>query len=409
VSGDATIRDNALTIAGPGDVVVRATQAGTDTIAPASAEIKISGALRAAQTLTFTPPTSKLTGDAPFTLSATSSTGLPVAFALVSGPAKLEGNVVTLTGAAGTVMVRASQAGNETTEPIEVTRSIAVDKAPSSRLANVSSRLQVSDGDAARTFITGFVIAGATPQRVLIRAAGPALAAFGVQSPLPNPRLRLFDATGVVLEENDDWSGADVSATARQVGAFALSDGSRDAAIVRTLAPGPYTVHVLASGGTGIALAEIFDASDPTGATRPPLANLSTRGFVGADEAQLGAGCVISGTVSKRVLIRGVGAALAGFGVAGALTDPVLTVYRESVVLATNDDWQTPVPLAGMSAPATAAEISAAATASGAFPLASGSKDAAVVLTLAPGAYTAFVSGANRMTGVALIEIYEVP
>jgi hypothetical protein len=62
-----------------------------------------------------------------------------------------------------------------------------------------------------------------------------------------------------------------------------------------------------------------------------------------------------------------------------------------------------------MSAPATAAEISAAATASGAFPLASGSKDAAVVLTLAPGAYTAFVSGANRMTGVALIEIYEVP
>jgi hypothetical protein len=409
VNGSATIRDNVLVVTGPGPVVVRASQAGNETMQPASAEITISGARRMAQSVSFAPPSSKLSNEAPFVLVATATSGLPVAFTLVSGPASLSGDTLTLNGASGTVVVRAAQAGNETTEPVEVTRTITVEAAPSSRLANVSARLQVSDDDANRTFISGFVVAGTAAQRVLIRATGPALAAFGVRTPLANPRLRLFDVAGHLIEENDDWNGADISATAGQVGAFPLSVGSHDAAIVRMLSPGAYTVHIMAGGGAGVALAEIFDASDATGGTRPPLVNLSTRGYVDTGEAQMGAGFVIAGPIDKRVLVRAVGPTLGSLGVTSALRDPTLTVYKSETIVARNDDWEIALPLAGVVKPAGPEEIPAATAASGAFALPAGSRDSALVLVLAPGAYTALVSGANGATGVALIEVYELP
>ena len=65
----------------------------------------------ASQTITFGALANKASGDAPFTVSATASSGLAVSFSIVSGPASVAGNTITLTGA-GTVVVRASQAGN---------------------------------------------------------------------------------------------------------------------------------------------------------------------------------------------------------------------------------------------------------------------------------------------------------
>ena len=87
-----------------------------------------------------------------------------------------------------------------------------------SRLINVSSRLQVADGNAEHTVIMGFAIRGTGQQRLLVRGVGPGLVEFGVETPLPNPRLRLFDAAGNILRENDDWSGTEVSATASAMG-----------------------------------------------------------------------------------------------------------------------------------------------------------------------------------------------
>ena len=112
------------------------------------------------------------------------------------------------------------------------------------------------------------------------------------------------------------------------------------------------------------------------------------------------AGLVVSGTESKRVLIRGVGPTLAGFGVGGALADPVLTVLRDSTTVAANDDW---------SEQANAGEIAMATQQAGGFPLASGSRDAALLITLPPGAYTVQLAGFNGTTGVGLIEAYELP
>ncbi|WP_158267547.1 T9SS type A sorting domain-containing protein [Adhaeribacter arboris] len=81
------------------------------------------------QTVTFEPIINKTLGEAPFALSATASSGLPITFKVVSGPAKVQGNVVTLTGI-GTVTVKASVAGNGTYQPADTTRTFEVE-APS--------------------------------------------------------------------------------------------------------------------------------------------------------------------------------------------------------------------------------------------------------------------------------------
>ena len=107
---------------------------------------------------------------------------------------------------------------------------------------------------------------------------------------------------------------------------------------------------------------------------------------------------MVTGNSPKTLLIRGIGPALTAFGVAGALADPELTIYQDSKVITTNEGW------------ANSAAIAAAAIKTGAFALSSGSKDAAVLLTLSPGAYSAQIKSAkNAPSGVALIEIYELP
>jgi hypothetical protein len=138
---------------------------------------------------------------------------------------------------------------------------------------------------------------------------------------------------------------------------------------------------------------------------RGTLINVATRAQVGANDEVLIGGFVVQGSGSKPVLVRAAGPALAGFGVEGALADPVLRIFAGGSVAAENDDWGRPV---GGGAPAGGAEIAAAAASVGAFPFASGSADAAVLVSLPPGAYTAVVEGARGATGTGLVEAYEV-
>jgi len=131
VSGPATISGNTITLGGTtGTVTVRATQAGNalwNAATPVERSFTVSAPGLLSQTITFNPLPNRVTTDAPFALSAAASSGLPVAFTLVSGPATLSGNLVTLTGATGTVSVRASQAGNAQYNPAaDVTRSFGV-------------------------------------------------------------------------------------------------------------------------------------------------------------------------------------------------------------------------------------------------------------------------------------------
>ncbi|MEY2879745.1 MAG: hypothetical protein RLZZ15_2125, partial [Verrucomicrobiota bacterium] len=108
----------------------------------------------------------------------------------------------------------------------------------------------------------GFVIGGANPITVLIRAVGPTLAtAFGVGGTIEDPKLEVADSAKAIVAANDNWGGTAALTTAfAQVGAFPLSATSKDAAVLVTLKPGNYNVQVTpASGATGTGLVEIYE------------------------------------------------------------------------------------------------------------------------------------------------------
>ncbi len=131
-----------------------------------------------------------------------------------------------------------------------------------------------------------------------------------------------------------------------------------------------------------------------------PLVNMSNRTMVPAGGNTI-AGLVIGGAVPRKILSRAVGPGLTPFGITGVLSNPKMTIYRGNEIVATNDDWS--------SDPAKKAELEAAFTASGAFGLAAGSSDAAMVATLPPGVYTVVVSGVNPSeSGNVILETYYI-
>lgn len=278
-------------------------------------------------------------------------------------------------------------------------------------LANISTRGVVGSGSG--VLIAGLVIGGTTPKTVLIRAAGPALADFGVTGALADPTLSIVNGQSTVVAQNDNWeiggNSAAIVAASTRLGAFQFKTGSRDAAVLATLPPGSYTAIVSGVGGaTGVALVETYDA-DPDAATSRTrkLVNIATRGQVGTGENVLIAGLVVTGPGPHTYLIRAVGPTLtrAPFNISDALRDPVLQIYQGATLLRENDDWD--VPVSGQQ------DLRDAATRVGAFSLqevrSNSGLDAVMLVTLQPGSYTAKVSGFQGATGVALVEIYEMP
>lgn len=268
-----------------------------------------------------------------------------------------------------------------------------------SGLVNLSARARVGTG--AAVVIPGISVRGDKPKQLLIRAAGPGLAAFGVGGTLANPTLSVFTAAGERVLTNDNWNEVPdvpaLRAATGSLGAFALPEGSSDAAMLVTLPPGSYTVQV-AGGGTGtaaqgVALVEVYEAD----ANPSTLVNLSCRAQVGTGGDILIAGFTVGGTQPKRVLIRGIGPTLGTLGVSGALADPKLEVIRQGsdVALASNDNWD--------------ASLAPAFASVAAFALNPNSRDAALIATLPPGSYTAQVSGVGNSTGIAIVEVYELP
>jgi hypothetical protein len=117
-------------------------------------------------------------------------------------------------------------------------------------------------GTGANALTPGFVIGGTGSKRVLIRAVGPGLAAFGVPGTVADPQLTVIPlGLNVTVARSDDWGGtAELKAAFASAGAFGLDDNSKDAAVVVRLPPGGYSVVVAgASGATGTALVEVYD------------------------------------------------------------------------------------------------------------------------------------------------------
>lgn len=321
---------------------------------------------------------------------------LPPGLSFVPAPilGTVRARAPTITGTptqAGNYTVRVQGfglAGNGQPEPIEFAITGGEPAADVPRLANLSVRTSLAAG---QTLIVGVVVGGGA-RNVLVRAAGPALVAFGLGAAMADPRLELYNDKAALVFSNNDWGTgpASLAATFASVGAFAFAGGSRDAAFVQSL-DAAYSVQVQGTG-PGVVLVEAYDTGTPSAAR---LLNVSARNRVGTGDDILIAGFNIAGTSPKTLLIRAVGPKLGAFGVTGFLADPRLEVYGSGgVLVAENDNW----------APALAPTFAAV----GAFALDPGSRDAALQAALAPGSYTVQVRGADGGTGEALIEIYEV-
>ncbi|MEO5717815.1 MAG: PQQ-dependent sugar dehydrogenase [Chthoniobacterales bacterium] len=251
-------------------------------------------------------------------------------------------------------------------------------------IANLSTRLSVGTND--NVLIGGFIVTGSDDIKVVLRGIGPSLPLPGT---LPNPRIELHDSTGALISSNDDWmNGPDKD----QIAALGLApDNAAESALLASLAPGAYTTIMSDAGGaTGNGLVELF-ATNPAALANP--ANVSTRGFVQTDDDVMIGGFILTGTESRRLLLRAIGPSLGAAGVSNPLLDPTLELHDENgAILSSNNDWRE------------TQESDIAAT--GLAP--TDDREAAIVLDLAPSSYTAIVRGANGGTGVALVEVYDL-
>jgi hypothetical protein len=254
------------------------------------------------------------------------------------------------------------------------------------KLQNISTRLNVLTGE--NVLIGGFIVTGDTAKEVIIRAIGPSI--IGLSGLLADPVLELHKPDGSVVT-NDNWKDtqqAEIEAT----GIPPTNDN--ESAIVDTLDPGNYTAIVSGkNGGTGIALVEIYDLDQFLG---PIMANISTRGLVDIDDNVMIGGFIVGPIDSglADVLIRAIGPSLSDFGIDHPLLDPLLELHDvNGATIATNDNWkesqQTEIEATGI--PPTE------------------DSESALIQTLATGNYTAIVRGMGNTTGVALVEIYNLP
>ena len=342
------------------------------------------------QVITFDPPGNRNISDGPFTLAASASSGLAIHFLSVTpSVCTVSGASVTL-AALGICTIRATQAGdsNYSVAP-QVERTFRVVGTPSGagpRLGNISTRMQVLSGD--DVLIGGFVISGAG-KTVVVRARGPSLGSAGVSNALANPRLRLYAGQSMVAS-NDDWQTGSSASVLQSIGLAPAEP--LESAILVTLPNGAYTAIVDGAGGaTGVGIVEVFEVDR----AEIPLINISTRGRVLTGEDVMIAGWVIEGTSPLTVVVRARGPSLAAFGVPGLLANPMLQLFRSSdqSQVAVNDDW---------GAASNAPQLSA----SGFAP--SNAQEAAILITLQPGAYTAMVTGVGGTTGVAIVEVFAV-
>lgn len=252
------------------------------------------------------------------------------------------------------------------------------------RFANIATRPSV--GTAENVLIGGFIVSGAHPKDVIVRALGPSLQVNGLPLPgaLADPTIELHGPNGLMVT-NDNRMGSPNKGQITAAGR--APNDPKESAIFATLAPGDYTAVVAGAGGTtGIGLVEAYDLSTAPAPSR--FANISSRGFVGTGDDVLIGGIIVRGAAAQPIVFRAIGP---GVGVSGALPDPTLDIHdANGALIGANDNWRS--------------DQEAELTASGLAP--GNNLDAALIATLPLGDYTAVVTGADGTTGVALVEAF---
>ena len=226
-------------------------------------------------------------------------------------------------------------------------------------------------------------------RRVLIRGLGPALDGY-VPNAIRNPKIALsINGAPTPLEVNDDWADAD---NADEIATLKHQPkNEKESAILRTLEPGIYNVHLSGSGGTeGIGMFQVYAVE---GGGNGELKGLAAQGQVGTNnQVQFGA-FTITGA-PRKVLIRGLGPALDGY-VPGAIGDPKIALSLNGALapLEVNDDWADADNVAEIMAlkhqPKNPTE-------------------SAILRTLEPGIYNVHLSGSGGSTGIGMFQVYAV-
>jgi hypothetical protein len=305
----------------------------------------------------------------------------------------------------------------------------------SSKLANISTRAFVSTGN--DIVIAGIMLGNNGGNgNVVIRGLGPSLSAFGVSPVLANPTIELRDRNGTLLISNNNWQ--DNAAQAAEISAAGLAPSNpNEAAIAANVPPDVYTTLLAGlNNTTGIGIVEVYDrnaapgptpgptptpglsasptatpaptvtptpTTTPGGTPTPPpsptpiaalanvLGRLSTRAQVNTDQQVLLSAFAVTGSGTKKVLVRALGPSLAG--VAGRLANPTLELRDSNgSLISANDNWRSTQQ----------AEIEATGQAP------SNDLESALVATISPGNYVAIVQGINGTTGAGKADIIDV-
>lgn len=358
--------------------------------------LNLSIALALLSTIAFAPPLAANTAGT-ITLSWNANTESDIAgyhlhYGTASAPYKQELTVATTSavvsnltdGATYTFAVTAyNTAGEESAYSQPVSYTVGSDRVvPPAILANLSTRAVVEAGQ--DVMIGGFIVEGVVPKKVALRALGPSLAAAGVAGAISDPSLQLVDAAGTVVASNDDWNVA-----GEQIQSYGLAPGdARESALVATLSPGAYSAIVTGKGGaSGVGLFEVYDLDVDFGR----VANISTRSRVESGDDVMIGGFIMTGIAGNEVIVRAIGPSLAALGVTDVLADPSLELYDSNgTLIESNDNWRSTQE----------SQIIDTNLAP------SDNREAAIVTTLVPGAYSTIVRSANGVSGIALVEVY---
>lgn len=306
----------------------------------------------------------------------------------------------------GTYRVKVETPNGFATSSLATVNVSAVTTSAATRMTGLSTRGIAGSGS--RTMTVGFTISGGGPRRILVRGKGPKLASYGVANTVADPILRVFSGT-TQIGTNDNWQdggqGPALATAFTDAGLDSFDGGSKDAALIMTLAPGTYTAQVVpANGVEGIALIEAYDL-DATTAPAGRFLGLSTRGQSDTGGNALTGGLIVAGAAPRTFLIRALGDSLNQYGVTGTLDDPTITLYSlagGAQKLRVNDDWDSPEFLQPkLTATATALSLANASP--------TDRQESVMQVTLPPGPYTIEVRGLAETTGVTLLEVYEVP
>jgi len=248
---------------------------------------------------------------------------------------------------------------------------------------NLSTRARV--GTDANVLIAGFIISGADAKRVILRALGSSLS-LGEMDVLADPVLELHAPGGTIMT-NDNWRDTQEQEI---IDTTLQPPADQESAIVATLNPGSYTTVVRGKdNGSGLGLVELYDLDQ----VASELANISSRGFVAAGDDVMIAGLIFSGENNATAVVRGLGPSLSQFGIGDSLQDPILDLYdANGAVIASDDDWRD--------SQEAALEASTLAPAD--------DREAAVLVQLTAGAYTAVLRGKDGTQGIGLIEAYNL-